>query len=68
MNDTKDSTKTLPSLMTEREIAAETGISISMLRQMRRRGDGPAFVKIGALVRYPATALSAWVNSFPLNH
>ena len=56
----------LPVLMTEKEIAAKTGISISLLRQMRRRGDGPAFVRVGALVRYPATAFAAWVDSLPL--
>ena len=55
-----------PALMTEREVAANTGISISLLRQMRRRGDGPAFVKVGALVRYPATAFAAWIDSLPL--
>lgn len=55
-----------PVLMTERDIAAKTGISISLLRQMRRRGDGPAFVKVGALVRYPTTAFAAWIDSLPL--
>ncbi len=56
----------LPALMTEREVSANTGISVSLLRQMRRRGDGPAFVKVGTLVRYPSTAFAAWVDSLPL--
>lgn len=62
----ENSARVLPALMTEREVASNTGISISLLRQMRRRGDGPAFVKVGALVRYPATAFTAWVEALPL--
>jgi hypothetical protein len=47
--------------LTEREAAAELGISFRTLQQWRVRGVGPAFLKIGRAVRYDAESLEAWL-------
>jgi excisionase family DNA binding protein len=47
--------------LTEREAAAELGISFRTLQQWRVRGIGPAFLKLGRAVRYDAEALEAWL-------
>jgi predicted DNA-binding transcriptional regulator AlpA len=39
------------------------GISRSYLRQMRVKGNGPVYVKLGAAVRYRAGDLIAWAKS-----
>ncbi len=48
-------------LLTEKEAAAEIGLSVRFLQQRRYRGDGPAFVRISArCVRYRPQDLDAW--------
>ncbi|WP_296700934.1 helix-turn-helix transcriptional regulator [Thiocapsa sp. UBA6158] len=47
--------------LTEREAAAELGISFRTLQQWRVRGTGPAFLKLGRAVRYDILALEDWL-------
>jgi predicted DNA-binding transcriptional regulator AlpA len=52
-----------PTLLTERELARAARLSQAMLQKMRREGSGPAFVRVGSAVRYPAASVAAWVAS-----
>ncbi|MBK1717606.1 helix-turn-helix transcriptional regulator [Thiocystis violacea] len=56
------STSPLRRRLTEREAAAELGISFRTLQQWRVRGVGPSFLKIGRAVRYDAESLEAWLS------
>ena len=50
-------------LLTPKEVAALIGCSIRKLERHRVAGDGPPYAKLGALVRYPAGELEAWIRS-----
>jgi len=49
-------------LRTERETADILSCSEAALRRWRRLGTGPAFVKIGRLIRYSEQDLAAWIG------
>lgn len=48
-------------LLDENAAAAVLSLSPKTLRKWRCLGGGPAFVKLGAAVRYERAALDAWV-------
>jgi excisionase family DNA binding protein len=48
-------------LYTEREAAERLAISVKTLRRWRWLRRGPAFVKIGAAVRYPGSDIDAFI-------
>ena len=50
-------------LLTTTQAADFLGISKRTLDGMRLSGRGPAYVKLGSLVRYPATKLEEWLLS-----
>jgi hypothetical protein len=50
-------------LVTEVEAADRLRLSVSHLRNMRVRGDGPAYLKIGRAVRYDPPAIMGWARS-----
>lgn len=50
-------------LMTPRDLSALVSLSPAKLQQMRRSGTGPAFVRVGAAVRYPVAAVRDWIVS-----
>ncbi len=50
-------------LLDEKRLCAELGISPVTATKWRRRADGPPFVKIGRLVRYRRADLDAWIAS-----
>jgi hypothetical protein len=52
-----------PHLVTELEAADRLRLSVSYLRNMRVRGDGPAYVKLGRSVRYDPPDLMSWARS-----
>ena len=60
-------TKDNPDRLTEGDAADYLGISAATLRNWRFRGEGPAFVRIGAAVRYERNDLNAfgWCVSTP---
>jgi hypothetical protein len=50
-------------LINEHAAAGWLGLKVSTLRRWRWSGDGPAFVKIGASVRYDPADLAAFINA-----
>jgi excisionase family DNA binding protein len=52
-------------LLTASEVAALIRVSDTTFRQLARAGNGPACVRIGCLVRYPADGVTAWIASLP---
>ena len=49
------------SFMTTQQAADKLGISKRTLEGMRLRGGGPAYVKVGRLVRYSDELLEQWL-------
>ena len=52
-------------LLTEREVARITGMSVATVRRWRLFRQGPTYIKIGAAVRYKPKDISAWLESRP---
>lgn len=52
-----------PAVFTELEMAQATRLSRAMLQKLRRQGAGPAYVRIGSAIRYPAAGLAEWLHS-----
>lgn len=50
-------------LIDERGAAKHLGLSTRTLQRLRVTGDGPAFAKLGASVRYRVADLETWVAS-----
>jgi|HubBroStandDraft_6_1064221.scaffolds.fasta_scaffold1890422_1 hypothetical protein len=50
-------------LMTEHEVSKRLNVSVASLRRWRLLGRGPAFLKVGSLVRYNPEELEAWLPS-----
>jgi predicted DNA-binding transcriptional regulator AlpA len=46
-----------------RQLAAEIGVAAVTLKAWRAVGTGPAYVKVGRLVRYRRSAVAAWLAS-----
>lgn len=56
----------LESLLTERDLARITGLSVASARRWRLlKHGGPKYIKIGAAVRYRPEDVSAWLESRP---
>jgi len=53
------------SLMTENEVSKRLNISVASLRRWRLLKRGPAFLKVGSLVRYQPEDLEAWLATLP---
>lgn len=52
-------------LLTEREVARLTGMSVASVRKWRLLGQGPQYLKISTSVRYRPHAVAAWLESRP---
>ena len=49
------------------DIAALCGISLATMRRWRLLGQGPKYIKLGAVaVRYRAEDLATWIESCPV--
>jgi excisionase family DNA binding protein len=55
----------MSNLMTETEVAKRLNVSVASVRRWRLEKRGPAFVKVGALVRYRPEDLDAWLSELP---
>jgi hypothetical protein len=53
----------IPLLYTTEDAARLLGLAPGSLNNMRAKGLGPTFVKLGSLVRYRHTDLVAWIES-----
>lgn len=54
---------TISELLTEHDLAAELQMRPQSLADWRHRGKGPAYVKLGQLVRYRRSDVESWLNS-----
>ncbi len=52
-------------LLNEFEVARMLGVSVSTMRRWRLRKVGPAYLKIGALVKYRPEAIQLFIDSRP---
>jgi hypothetical protein len=52
-------------LLTETEVSKQLHVSLACLRRWRLEKRGPAFVKIGQLVRYRPEDLESWLGTLP---
>jgi predicted DNA-binding transcriptional regulator AlpA len=50
-------------LLTEDAVAEQLGCSPALLRKWRRVGGGPAFCRIGRLVRYSEADIAAYIDA-----
>jgi hypothetical protein len=50
----------VPYYLNDREVARRLGVSIGLIRKLRRFGTGPAFLRIGNAIRYDPTTVEAW--------
>jgi excisionase family DNA binding protein len=55
----------MANLMTEDEVSKRLNVSVASLRRWRLLNRGPAFLKVGSLVRYQPEELDAWLASLP---
>jgi len=58
--------KTIMRFLTEREVAAATGISVKTLQRWRLLSTGPVYRKLGGAVRYAETDLTSWIERAPI--
>ena len=49
-------------LLTPEELAELIRVRVGTLAAWRNRRQGPAYVRVGDLIRYPADAVEAWVS------
>lgn len=52
-------------LLTERDVARITHMSVASVRRWRLHRIGPKFLKIGVAVRYKPDDIAAWLESRP---
>ena len=52
----------LPTLFDSHQVSAYIGIEYTSFVEMRNRGRGPRFMKIGGKVRYLASDIEAWLK------
>lgn len=57
-----ETTRSLPSLLTEKEVAALLKVSLAALRRWRSERSGPAYVKLGTCVRYAPDIVRQWID------
>lgn len=50
-------------LLDPKVAAAYLGLAVLTLADLRCKGGGPKFCRVGRLIRYRRSALDAWVNS-----
>jgi predicted DNA-binding transcriptional regulator AlpA len=63
---TTDVSRSLQSLLNERDVARITGMSLASVRRWRLVRQGPRYIKLGAAaVRYRPEDVSAWLESRP---
>lgn len=52
----------IPRLLTSRELAEVTGLSLWTVWEMVKKGDGPPHVKIGRGFRFPENGVGPWLD------
>ena len=49
-------------LLNVNQAAERLGLSVSYLNKKRLTGDGPAYIKLGASVKYDPADIAAWLS------
>jgi hypothetical protein len=52
-----------PYLLKEHAVAQYLAVSVQKIRVMRKKGEGPPFIKIGKSIRYTIIGLQAYISS-----
>ena len=52
-------------LITEEQVSKLLNVSVASLRRWRLERRGPAFIKVGSLVRYKPEDLELWLTAQP---
>jgi hypothetical protein len=52
-------------LLNEKEAAASLNVSVAATRKWRVQGRGPAYLKLGKLVRYRPEDINEWLSTRP---
>ncbi len=60
-----EETLSIQKLLTERDLAAITGLSVASARRWRLLHQGPRFIKINSAVRYRLEDVREWLESRP---
>lgn len=50
-----------PELLTQEQVAEQTGLSVSWIKSARQYGGGPPFVRVKRKPLYPVGTLRAWI-------
>ena len=53
-------------LLTKIDVSKRLNVSVASLRRWRLHGRGPAFLKVGCLVRYRPEDLDSWIAQLPV--
>jgi predicted DNA-binding transcriptional regulator AlpA len=53
----------LPALLSTDQLAELIGVSTSLLKRWRRRGEGPGYTRLGGSIRYEANCVRAWIEA-----
>jgi predicted DNA-binding transcriptional regulator AlpA len=56
---------TIEELLTERDVARITGLSVASIRRWRLLRRGPKYLKISAAVRYRPQDIAQWLETRP---
>ena len=62
MRDSQPST-TFEALLEQERVAEQLGVKAKTMEAWRSRGGGPAFVRVGRLVRYRPADVESWIRS-----
>jgi predicted DNA-binding transcriptional regulator AlpA len=52
----------LPALLSEKDLARLTGLSLSTIRRRRAAGQAPLPCRLGKAIRYRATTVESWLR------
>ena len=53
-------TKTLQRLLTPKQVAAMTGLPLWTIRNLVKKGEGPAHVRFGRKYKFPENGIALW--------
>ena len=68
MKDLKHPETLLPRYLNEHQVTDIVGLSVKTLRRMRQERRGPAYSKVGRLVRYSDQVIADWLESMSIHH
>ena len=63
MPDQSNGRRILDGYLSEAELAAEINRSVVLLRLWRRKGTGPAFVRVGKTPYYKIESVRRWIDA-----